>query len=69
MAADDRLNTRFGTFGREFERAEKIARICERHGRHGVGDAKRDELRNFDSALGHGVGRVNAQVYKRSERR
>ena len=66
--ADDRLNTGIGAGNREFERAEQIACIGDRHRRHRIGAAQLDQLLDLDRARRQRIGAVRAQMNEIGER-
>ena len=61
-AADDRLHPRLDGRERELERAEQVAAVGDRHRRHGVALAQRDQIGNLDRALEQRIGGMDAQV-------
>ena len=66
--ADDRLDAGIGAGSREFERAEQIAGIGDRHRRHRLGAAQLDQLLDLDRAGRQRIGAVGAQMNEIGER-
>src|SRR5215471_18119784 len=67
LAANDRLNTRRGAGGSDFERAEQIAGIGDRYSRHALGMTHRDQMLDRDRTGRQRVGGVNAEMNKIGE--
>ena len=62
LAGDDRLHARILGRQGEFQRAEQIAAIGDRHRRHALTAAEVDQLLDLDGAFGQRVGRMDAQM-------
>src|SRR5437763_7930087 len=68
LTADDRLDAGFGGGSSKFERAEQIAAVGDRDGRHRLAAAQLNQLLDFDGAGRQRIGAVHPEMDKIGER-